>query len=287
MHACVRVPFSFFLSLLPLHSRSGFLSVSLFLQYTHTRAHAVTRSLSSSHSQTHTRTKSLSPSFLHTHTHFSLFLSLSLSLSLTHTHWYTHTHSHSHTLSLIHSLIHLFIVVACAVHTFPEMSWAFFVLSKYMIQPGPTHLVIDKKLLLYHKGRKNVTLWWCAQDCTGAHLSGTIYGYADASFADTIPHRHSSVGYVFLLSGTAIFWRASTTRNTLIVLNATEAELYSLSSATQRPYRACISPGMWASPSTCRVLTSVGTYSGSGQWCTFGRTAGRTTHPEWMYSQGF
>jgi len=38
----------------------GGLSVSLLFQYTHTRAHAVTRSLSTSYSQTRTRTKSLS-----------------------------------------------------------------------------------------------------------------------------------------------------------------------------------------------------------------------------------
>jgi len=62
-------------------------------------------------------------------------------------------------------------------------------------------------------------------------LPGTIYGYADASFADTIPHQHSPVGYVFLLNGTAISWRTS--RTTLIFLKAAEAELYSLSSATQ------------------------------------------------------
>jgi len=91
--------------------------------------------------------------------------------------------------------------------------------------------VIAKKLLRYLKGRKNVTLRWWAQDCTGVHLPGTIYGYSDASFADTIPHRHSSVGYVFFLNGPGISWRAS--RTTLIVLNAAEAELYSLSSATQ------------------------------------------------------
>jgi len=42
------------------------------------------------------------------------------------------------------------------VHTFPEISWAVSVLSKYMIRPGPTHLVIAKKLLRYLKGRKNI-----------------------------------------------------------------------------------------------------------------------------------
>jgi len=82
VRAFVRVPLSFFLSLSPLHSLSGFVSVSLYLFYTHTRAHAVTRSLLSTHSQTHTRTKSSSPSFSLTHTHFSLFLSISLSFSL-------------------------------------------------------------------------------------------------------------------------------------------------------------------------------------------------------------
>jgi len=92
-----------------------------------------------------------------------------------------------------------------------------------MFRPGPTQLVTAKKVLRYLKGRKIVTLRWCAQDCTGAHLSGTIYGYADASFADTIPHQHSSVGYVFMLNGAAISWRTS--RTTLIVLNAAEAEL--------------------------------------------------------------
>ena len=93
-----------------------------------------------------------------------------------------------------------------------------------MIRPGPTHLVIAKKVLRYLKGRKTVTLRWYAQDCTGAHLPDTIYGYANASFADTIPHLHSSVGYFFLLNRAAIFWRAS--RTTLIGLNTAKAELY-------------------------------------------------------------
>ena len=47
-----------------------------------------------------------------------------------------------------HILFHL------QVHTFPEISWAVSVLGKYMIRPGPTHLVIAKKLLRYLKGRK-------------------------------------------------------------------------------------------------------------------------------------
>ena len=37
------------------------------------------------------------------------------------------------------------------VHTFPEISWAVSVLSKNMIRPGSTHLVIANKLLRYLK----------------------------------------------------------------------------------------------------------------------------------------
>ena len=54
-----------------------------------------------------------------------------------------------------------------------------------------------------------------------------------SSFADAIPHQHSKVGYVFLLNGAAISCRVSRDcRATPIVLNAAEAELYSLSNTT-------------------------------------------------------
>jgi len=52
-------------------------------------------------------------------------------------------------------------------------------------------------------------------------------------------------------------------------------------------HKACVSPGMRANPSIRGVLNPVGTKSGYGRWCTFGRTAGRGTQSEWIYSQGF
>jgi len=70
------------------------------------------------------------------------------------------------------------------------------------------------------------------------------YGYANASLADTIPHRHSSVRYFFLLNGAAISWRAS--RTILIVVDAAKAELYSQFSATQEAIylrKVCIELG--------------------------------------------
>jgi len=55
-----------------------------------------------------------------------------------------------------HTLVGSFLYLQ--VHTFPEISWTVLVLIKYMIRPGPTHLVIAKKHLCYLKGRKNVIL---------------------------------------------------------------------------------------------------------------------------------
>jgi len=117
------------------------------------------------------------------------------------------------------------------VHTVPEISWALSLLTKYMTKAGPLHLALAKKILRYLQGRKKIPITWCAQHCTPPHLPGHIYGYADSSFADVKPERTSSMGYVFKINNAAVSWRS--TRSPLVVLNACEAELVSLSSACQ------------------------------------------------------
>ena len=117
------------------------------------------------------------------------------------------------------------------VHTVPEISWALSLLTKYMTKAGPLHLAIAKKILRYLQGRKKIPITWCTQHCTPPHLPGHIYGYADSSFADVKPERTSSMGYVFKINNAAVSWRS--TRSPLVVLNAGEAELVSLSSACQ------------------------------------------------------
>ena len=85
-----------------------------------------------------------------------------------------------------------------------------------------------KKVLRYLQSRKKIPLKWCAMENA---LPGIIHGYADASFADIPDTRLSSIGYVFLVNGGAVSWRS--TKTPLQVLNAAEAEIVSLSSATQ------------------------------------------------------
>ena len=116
-------------------------------------------------------------------------------------------------------------------HTVPEISLAVSILSRYLINPADIHMTYAKKVLRYLKGRVDLPLRWCASSCREPHQPGLIYGYSDASFADVLPLRHSTIGYVFLCNNAAVSWRS--TRSSMVALNTAEAELISLSSATQ------------------------------------------------------
>ena len=117
------------------------------------------------------------------------------------------------------------------VHTVPEISWITSQLARYMAKPGEPHMAAAKKVLRYLQGRKHIPITWCAASCRAPHKPGHVYGYADASFADVKPDRLSSTGYVFMLNNAAISWRSA--RTPLQVLNAAEAELVGLCTATQ------------------------------------------------------
>ena len=127
--------------------------------------------------------------------------------------------------SLIGSLLYL------QMHTVPEISYALSVLSRYLANPGETHMAYAKKILRYLKGRRSIPIRYCAQTCTQPYLPGHLYGYSDASFADVYPDRHSTIGYVFLCNGAAVSWRS--TKSSMIALNTAEAELIAMSAATQ------------------------------------------------------
>ena len=127
--------------------------------------------------------------------------------------------------SLIGQLLYL------QAHTVPEISWTVSQLSRYLIRPGEQHMTAAKKLLRYLQGRKKIPIRWCAAETRSPHRPGNIYGYADASFADDRTTRKSSIGYVFMLNNGAISWRSS--RTSLQVLNAAEAELVGLCTAAQ------------------------------------------------------
>ena len=126
---------------------------------------------------------------------------------------------------LIGSLLYL------QTHTVPEISYALSVLSRYLQNPGDLHMHYARKILRYLQGRKTIPLTYCAASTRAPHLAGQIYGYSDASFADVLPLRQSTIGYAFTCNGGTISWRS--TRSPLVALNTCEAELISMSAACQ------------------------------------------------------
>jgi hypothetical protein len=81
----------------------------------------------------------------------------------------------------------------------------------------------------YLKGTKNLALKYSAEpDMNLQNNSNLFYGYADTAYANTDDYKSTS-GYVFIVGGTAIMWRAK--KQTTIALSSTEAEYIALSEA--------------------------------------------------------
>ena len=95
--------------------------------------------------------------------------------------------------------------------TRPDITFAVNKLSKYMHNPGPYHISLLKHLLRYLKGTTTIGLKYsfCTQDdhqyCKHEYANG-LYGYYDASFADDIDTRRSTMGYIFYYNGAPISW---------------------------------------------------------------------------------
>jgi hypothetical protein len=64
---------------------------------------------------------------------------------------------------------------------------------------------------------------------------GDLYGYSDASYAPEATDRKSTSGYVFMMNGGAISWKAK--RQPIIALSSMEAEYIALTTAEKE--------GMW------------------------------------------
>jgi len=75
----------------------------------------------------------------------------------------------------------------CQQQTVPEISWSVSILARFTTKAGAPHMALAKKVLRYPQCRKRIPLRWCARSCQQPHLPSSIYGYADASFADIKP----------------------------------------------------------------------------------------------------
>lgn len=80
----------------------------------------------------------------------------------------------------------------------PDISYAVFVLSRFMSQPKMKHLRFVKQLLKYVKSTRDYSL--VHPNCGSTVLTG----YSDSDHAGDLGDRKSTTGYIFILSGIRI-----------------------------------------------------------------------------------
>lgn len=103
--------------------------------------------------------------------------------------------------------------------TRPDISFAISKLSKFMHNPGPKHTQALKRLIRYLKLTQTLGLVY---DFSKAPPKGGVYSYYDASHADDVDTRRSTLAYVFYFEGCIISW--NTKLHTYITTSTNHSE---------------------------------------------------------------
>jgi hypothetical protein len=127
---------------------------------------------------------------------------------------------------LVGSLLYL------SLNTRPDIAQSVHMLARHIVNPSQIHITAAKQIIQY------VNHWRQHRIRYSRHATNTnttteiaLYGATDASFADDIPSRHSTEGYVIFLHGGPISWAVR--RQSTVSTSTTEAELTSLSHGIQ------------------------------------------------------
>jgi hypothetical protein len=123
------------------------------------------------------------------------------------------------------------------VMTRPDVAHTHSVLARFLTHPGPVHLSEVKHVWQYLYGTMYLAICARGGEPTQTYATKvnpttplpTFFGAADASFGDDVETRRSSAGYVFILYGMPVDWKATVLRS--VTRSTTEAELYALSAA--------------------------------------------------------
>ncbi|KAI1663301.1 Pol protein [Pyrenophora tritici-repentis] len=126
-----------------------------------------------------------------------------------------------------------------ATYTRPDVAQTHSELSRYLQNPGQKHvsaayhawkyLIGQKRLAIGAHGDQSSRTIYTGSSLGSAETEPLFYGASDAAFADDLPTRRSSQGYLFMLYGMPIDWKATLQRS--VTKSTTEAELLALSTA--------------------------------------------------------
>ena len=108
--------------------------------------------------------------------------------------------------------------------TRPDLAFSFSQLIKFLQCPGDAHLAAAYRVLAYVKGTLNQGL---SYHDPGVGKRNTLSGWVDGDFASDIDTRKSVTGYLIVLNGGPVSWKAS--RQGGVTLSSSEAEFVAAS----------------------------------------------------------
>ncbi|GJY28610.1 retrovirus-related pol polyprotein from transposon TNT 1-94 [Tanacetum coccineum] len=111
--------------------------------------------------------------------------------------------------------------------TRPDIAYAVSIVSRYLANPGKNQWETVKWILKYLKGTADVGLVYGRDQ--GKHVD--VDGFVDADYAKDPDKGRSITGYVFMVHGCVVSWKA--TLQHVVALSTTEAEYMALTEAVK------------------------------------------------------
>ncbi|EKG09467.1 Integrase catalytic core [Macrophomina phaseolina MS6] len=105
-----------------------------------------------------------------------------------------------------------------------DIAYAVSVASRYLVNPGPQHMKLARRVLRYLKGTKTLRLTYKGS----LHM---LRGFTDADWAGCRDTRRSTAGYLFNIGSGAISWQSK--RQSIVALSTCEAEFIGQTQATK------------------------------------------------------
>lgn len=105
----------------------------------------------------------------------------------------------------------------------PDIAYAVNVISRYVNNPGPSHVTAVKRIVRYLINSKDMSIVYQG--------NVELVGYSDSDFAGDLDTRKSNTGYIFLMNGGPVTW--SSRKQNTVALSTTESEYMAASEAAR------------------------------------------------------
>ena len=113
-----------------------------------------------------------------------------------------------------------------AINTQPLIAQPVNSLARFMSNANAELYVLAKGVLRYLKGVKSRKIKWCAKNVKFPFVPCELYAYSDASWADVVPQRKSSLSYLIFCNNAVFSWKS--TLSSVLAMSSAEAELIAL-----------------------------------------------------------